>query len=318
MRGMSMDKSPNQYVIGVWYTVAAYTMWGFLPLYWKLMETVPASEILAHRIVWSFVFIFILLALTSKWEKLKIECKNLFSEPLQLLGVFFASVLISANWFIYIWAVNQEQVIEASLGYYINPLISVMLGIIFLREKLTIWQTISVVLATIGVLIITLKYGEVPWIALSLALSFGLYGLAKKITKLGSIIGLTFETLLVVPVAFIYLSMLHVDGTGSMSNSSVYFLFILMGAGIATALPLIFFAQGAARIPLSMIGFLQYIAPTISLLLGVFVFQESFTKTHLISFIFIWTALALYTVSKTKYMLYIESKLIRPKKSFEV
>lgn len=316
--GISMNKSPNQYVLGIWYTAAAYSMWGFLPLYWKLMESVPASEILAHRIVWSFVFIFILLALTSKWDYFKIECKNLFSNPSQLLGVLFASLLISANWFIYIWAVNEEKVIEASLGYYINPLISVMLGIIVLKEKLTIWQGIAVVLATIGVLIITLKYGEVPWIALSLALSFGLYGLAKKLTKLGSILGLTFETLLVVPVAFIYLSLLHVEGSGAIGNSSFYFLFILMGAGIATAIPLLCFAQGASRIPLSMIGFLQYIAPTISLLLGVFVFQETFTKTHMISFIFIWTALVLYSVSKTKYMLLIETKLTRPKKSFEV
>lgn len=312
-----MDKHPNQYVLGVWYTATAYTMWGFLPLYWKLMEHVPSSEILAHRIIWSFVFIFIILALTSKWANFKIECKNILTKPFQLLGVIFASLLISANWFIYIWAVNQGQVIEASLGYYINPLISVLLGIIVLKERLTVWQKVSFILATIGVLIITLKYGKIPWIALSLALSFGLYGLTKKLTKLGSIIGLTFETLLVVPIAFIYLSLLHVAGTGSMGNSSIYFLLILAGAGIATSIPLLFFAQGASRIPLSMIGFLQYIAPSISLLLGVFVFHESFTKVHLISFIFIWTALALYTVSKTKYMQLIEAKITRPQ-SFEV
>jgi chloramphenicol-sensitive protein RarD len=310
-----MNNGSDQYVSGVWYAVAAYTLWGFLPLYWKLIDQVPASEILAHRVVWSFVFVSLILAVTSKWKAFKDECKSIFLKRTHLLSLIASSFFISANWFIYIWAVNTGQFIETSLGYYINPLLSVLLGVIVLKERLTYWQTISFVLATIGVSIITFQYGQVPWIALGLALTFGLYGLTKKIANLNSLIGLTFETLFVLPIALIYISSLQLAGTGSLGIISLDVTLLLMGAGAATALPLLFFAQGARRIPLSMIGFLQYIAPSIILLLGIFVFKEPFTTVHLISFVFIWSSLTLYSLSKTKFMIKIESKLSKGKTS---
>jgi chloramphenicol-sensitive protein RarD len=303
-----MNNDSNQYSIGVWYTIVAYLAWGFLPLYWKLLDQVPASEILAHRVIWSFVFVCLILAITSKWDTFKLECRNIFSKRNQVLSLLASSLLISVNWFIYIWAVNTEQVVEASLGYYINPLLSVLLGIVVLKERLTSWQLISFALATIGVAILAIQYGKVPWIAISLAMSFALYGLAKKITNLSSLIALTIETLLALPIALLFISSLHLGGTGSFAVSSYYITLLLIGAGVSTALPLLFFAQGARRIPLSMIGFLQYIAPTISLVLGIFIFKESFTKVHLISFIFIWAALTLYSISRTKWFVILQNK----------
>jgi chloramphenicol-sensitive protein RarD len=303
-----MGNHSNQYSSGVWYAVAAYTMWGFLPLYWKLLDQIPSIEILAHRVIWSFIFVSVIIAVTSKWTIFKAECKKIFLNRSHLLSLIASSLLISANWLIYIWAVNTGQFIETSMGYYINPLLSVLLGIIVLKERLTYWQTLSFILATIGVAVLTFQYGQVPWIALGLALSFGLYGLTKKIANLNSLIGLTFETLFVLPIALIYISSLQLAGTGALTISSPDITLLLMGAGVATALPLLFFAQGAKRIPLSMIGFLQYIAPSIILFIGVFIFKEPFTTVHLISFTFIWSALTLYSLSRTKWMTALESK----------
>jgi chloramphenicol-sensitive protein RarD len=308
-----MSNNSNQYSSGVWYAIIAYTLWGFLPLYWKILDQIPSSEILAHRVLWSFVFVSLILAVSSKWPIFKEECKKIFLNRSHLLSLIASSLFISANWFIYIWAVNTGQFIETSLGYYINPLLSVLLGVIVLKERLTYWQTLSFILAAIGVAILTIQYGQVPWIALGLALSFGLYGLTKKIANLNSLIGLTFETLFVLPIALIYISSLQLAGTGALTISSPDITLLLMGAGVATALPLLFFAQGAKRIPLSMIGFLQYIAPSIILCLGVFIFKEPFTTIHLISFTFIWSALTLYSVSKTKWMTALESKARKSK-----
>jgi chloramphenicol-sensitive protein RarD len=303
-----MRNNSNQFVCGVWYAIAAYTLWGFLPLYWKLIDQVPAGEILAHRVLWSFVFVSIIIAVTSKWKVFKEECKSIFAKRSHLLSLIASSILISANWLIYIWAVNTGQFVETSLGYYINPLLSVLLGVIVLKERLTYWQIVSFVLATIGVAIITIQYGQIPWIALGLALTFGLYGLTKKIANLNSLIGLTFETLFVLPIALIYISFLQITGTGSLAIKSFDVTLLLMGAGAATALPLLLFAQGARRIPLSMVGFLQYIGPSIILCLGIFIFKEPFTTVHLIGFIFIWSALTLYSLSKTKWVTALGSK----------
>ncbi|MDQ0337473.1 chloramphenicol-sensitive protein RarD [Caldalkalibacillus uzonensis] len=308
-------ENQKQVIIGAWYAIAAYAAWGLLPLYWKLLENIPALEILAHRIIWSFVFVALILAVSSKWPQLKKECLSICRNRKQSLALMSSAVVISANWLIYIWAVNNDRVIETSLGYYINPLFSVLLGIVVLKERLTFWQSWSFVLATIGVLIITVKYGTIPWIALSLALSFALYGLAKKIANLNAMIGLAFETLLTLPVALLYVALLHNAGNSSFGASSVSTSLLLAGAGMATALPLLWFAQGARKIPLSMLGFFQYIAPSITLCLGIFVFNEPFSKIHLISFMFIWSALTLYSLSKTKLMVQLETKLNR-KKSF--
>jgi chloramphenicol-sensitive protein RarD len=302
------EQSSKELTSGIWYTAFAYIFWGILPLYWKLLEKVPAVEILAHRIVWSFVFIMCLLVFCKKWDLLKRNFKEIFHSRSQCFAVIASSLLISTNWLVYIWAVNSDHIIETSLGYYINPLISVLLGMVFLKEKLSFWQFISFALAFVGVVILTVQYGQIPWIALTLAISFGLYGLTKKVTKLDSMIGLMFETLIVVPLASLYLIFLAGQGSASFGTSfSTTLLFI--GAGVATGLPLLWFAQGAKTVPLAMIGFLQYIAPSISLLLGIFIYHEHFSKTHLVSFLFIWTALALFSLSKSKRLSALQPKL---------
>lgn len=203
------------------------------------------------------------------------------------------------NWFIYIWAVNTNQVVEASLGYYINPLLSILLGLIFLKETMTRLQMGAVLLAALGVGILIWEHGSLPWIALTLALSFALYGLVKKKTKLDSLSGLTLETLMVLPVAVFFLLYLHVEGTSSWQEATIWQNALLMGAGIATATPLIWFASAARRIPLFAIGFFQYLAPTISLVLAIFLYHEPFSIVHLTSFSFIWVASVLYIASIT-------------------
>jgi chloramphenicol-sensitive protein RarD len=290
----------SEYQIGVISAAWSYLIWGLLPIYWKLVDVVSSEEILANRVVWSFVFMVILLGVTKKISRLKETLLLLWAHKKQLVALILASLLISCNWFVYIWAVNSDHMIEASLGYYINPLVSVLLGLIILKEKLNIPQIASLVLATIGVLVLTLNYGSFPWISITLAVSFGLYGLAKKMIKVDSAIGLTLETMIVTPLGIIYMIYLFVQGNSSFFAISPTIDLLLIGAGAATATPLLFFAIGAQKIPLSTLGFLQYIAPTISLILGVFVYGEHFSKSHLLAFVFIWSALTIYSVSKTK------------------
>jgi chloramphenicol-sensitive protein RarD len=297
-----MLQKNNNVTIGIWYGVIAYLAWGILPLYWKAIDQVQALEILAHRILWSFVFVFLLLIVSKKVSLLQEEIVQLMKRPVAIIIILLSAVLISANWFVYIWAVNHNHIIEASLGYYINPLVSVALGIFVLKEKLTSWQVVSFFLAFIGVLLMTFHYGTIPWVALILASSFGLYGLTKKLTKLGALTGLFLETLLMTPIALIYVIYLSSNSQNHFVSGGTIQMLILIGAGIVTALPLLWFAEGAKRIPLSMIGFLQYIAPTISLLLGVFLYKETFTITHLISFLFIWAALVIFSLSQTSWL----------------
>lgn len=293
--------------IGIWYVVGAFITWGILPLYWKLFKQISAGEILAHRILWSFVFVAIMLIYQGRLKTVKEVILN----PSSLLKVLLSSLLISSNWFIYIWAVNTEKVIEASLGYYINPLLTVALGVIVLRERLSFWQLISFVIAVIGVLIMTIQYGMIPWVAISLALTFALYSLAKKTTKLESMTAVAVETLLVTPLALGYIIYKQAIGLGSIGNVPLGTTVMLMFSGILTALPLLWFAQGAKRVPLSTVGFIQYLSPTISLFLGIFVFRESFTTTHMFSFALIWVALALYSMSQTSFFQTIQSKVFR-------
>jgi chloramphenicol-sensitive protein RarD len=288
---------------GIVYAAGAYLMWGVLPLYWKLLDKIPPEEILAHRVFWSFVFMIILLAVGRRMGESLRELKKLMKSPKSFFSLAVASLLISTNWFVYIWAVNHGHVIETSLGYYINPLVSILLGIAVLKEKLNSWQIISVILAAFGVLFLTVQYGKFPWIALTLALSFGLYGLAKKMIPMDSTMGLTFETLMVTPIAIVYLVSLFIKGESSFGAVSLLDHALLIGAGVATAVPLLYFAKGAKLIPLSMVGILQYIAPTITLLLGVFVFREHFSKAHMVAFSFIWTGSIIFSLAKTKFMM---------------
>lgn len=282
---------------GIFYAVFAYVVWGLLPMYWKLVEIVSPGEILASRIIWSFVFMFLLLIFTRRVNKLKAVLKEFKQKPKILFALGSASLIVSFNWFIYIYAVNNDYVVQASLGYYMNPLVSVLLGVIILKEKLSVSQYISFVLAAIGVIILTVSYGSFPWIALSLAITFAVYGLAKKLIPVDSDLGLTLETMFITPLALTYIGYLFITGNNFFLNNSLSIDLLLMGAGIATAVPLLYFAKGARSIPLSTLGFLQYIAPTIMLFLGVFVYQETFTKVDLIAFLFIWVALILYYYS---------------------
>lgn len=297
----------NKEMSGIWYAIMAYACWGFLPLYWKALQTITSGEILAHRILWSFVFVALIIFLTRKWDQVKVVVK----QPLTRLSVLVSGFLISANWFVYIWAVNHNYVIEASLGYYINPLLSVFLGMIVLKEKLHFWHLISISLAVIGVFIMTYEFGKIPWIAFILALTFAFYGLAKKMTKVDSMVSLGLETTIVAPLAIAYISLLQFEGTGALGSISWQDTLLLVGSGIITALPLLWFAQAAKKISLTTIGFIQYLSPSISLLLGVFIFKEPFTTTHLISFLFIWSAILLYSVTSARLMVQMNPKIER-------
>ena len=284
---------------GIIYTAGAYLLWGILPIYWKFIDEVPALEILAHRVIWSFIFVLIIVVLLKR-KILKNFFQVQMSQKKTWLGLFLASLFISINWFTYIYAVNTNHIVEASLGYYINPLVAVLLGVFVLREKVNVLQAISFVIAGIGVIYMTVSVGKLPWISLVLALSFGFYGLSKKLIKVDSILGLLLETLFVLPFALLFLAYLGVNDQHSFSTGSIKNDLFLLGSGIATALPLLWFGIGAQKIPLYMVGFLQYISPTISLILGVLMYGESFTKDHVVTFACIWIAIALFTISNIR------------------
>jgi len=282
---------------GIFYAGSAYFAWGVLPIYWNLINGISAEKILAHRIIWAFVFMMLILLVTRKMPLFFSALKQLRQEPKKLLVLIIVSLLISANWGSYIWAVNNERILEASLGYYINPLVSVMLGVFILKERLTKAQLMSVVLAFIGVLIMTINLGEVPYIALLLGFSFAFYGLMKKQIVFDAAVGLTVETMIMIPIALIYLLVIKEVALASHAIDNL----LLLGTGAVTALPLLYFAKGARFLSLTTLGFLQYIAPTITLLIGVFVYKEAFLLTHFIAFSFIWLALIVFSVSKTKW-----------------
>jgi chloramphenicol-sensitive protein RarD len=287
---------------GIYFTAAAYIFWGVLPIYWKFLGQVPALEILAHRVIWSFIFVLLIVVLLKR--KL---LKNFFQVQMRQkktwLGLLLASLLISINWFVYILAVNTDHIVEASLGYFINPIVAVLLGVFVLGEKMNAWQAISFVVAGIGVIYMTVSLGTFPWIAIILALSFGFYGLSKKLIKVDSILGLLLETLFIVPFALIFLAYLGINGQQSFAIGSFRNDLLLLGSGIATAIPLLWFGIGAQKIPLYLVGFLQYIAPTISLLLGVLIYGESFTMDHAVTFTCIWLALAIFSISNIRQMI---------------
>ncbi|MCG3085087.1 EamA family transporter RarD [Anoxybacillus sp. LAT_35] len=283
--------------IGAIYALFAYVLWGILPLYWKMLQHIRAEEILSYRIVTSFLFMVALLFIQKSWSTFLRTCQWLWKEKKQAVASVMAAFLISANWFIYIWAVNHDHMIEASLGYYMNPLLNVVLGVIVLKERLYKWQVVSFILAAVGVVFMTVEYGKFPWIALSLACSFALYGLVKKVIKVDATIGLTIETMFVAPFALAWI--IHSFSQWHGSSFSLTTMFLLAGAGPATALPLLYFSKGAQHISLTVLGFLQYISPTLSLLLGVFLFHEPFTNAHMYAFSCIWTALLLFSLSST-------------------
>lgn len=280
---------------GTGYVLAAYVTWGVLPVYWKALGSVSADQIVAHRIFWSFVFVSLLLWRQGRWP----EFKWTFRSRRNRAVCFLTAAIIGSNWFIYVWAVNHDHIVDTSLGYFINPLLTVLLGVVFLRERLNKWQITAFVLAFLGVGYLTLQHGTIPWISLSLALTFGVYGLLRKVARVESLTGLTAETGLISPLVLAFLIRESIRGTGVVGNASPAIHLLLIGAGLVTATPLLWFTIGVRRIPLSTAGFLQYLAPSLQLLLGVLVYGEPFTETHWISFGLIWAALLLYSLSNT-------------------
>lgn len=276
---------------GMWYGLLAYLTWGFLPIYWKALGSVPAQEILANRIVWALVLLLMVLAVRRAWNWLdKVRRRDIF------LTYLAAAVLLAINWFVYIWAVNDGHVVETSLGYFINPLVNVVLGVLLFRETLRPLQWLAVFIAAAGVLYLTLNYGSLPWIALTLAFSFGFYGVLKKRAQLPPLEGLTLETGILAPVAAIYLIWLAANGTNALNTSSPSTVILLIGSGVVTAFPMLCFAAAAQRVPLSVLGFLQYLAPTMQFLLGVLLYHEAFPPSRLIGFSMIWLALVVFSM----------------------
>jgi chloramphenicol-sensitive protein RarD len=270
----------------------SYIIWGVLPMYWKQLSMCTPLEILAGRIIWSFVFLVILVSITRK-KGLMIYLKNTKTRN----AIILTSLLVSTNWFIFIFSVTTGHVLQASLGYYINPLISIFLGIIILREKINKVQITALLFAFIGVLYMTYTIGEFPWLSLLLATSFGLYGLFKKLFSFDSTLSLLAETIVLLPVSLTYYIYLGLNSNNHFISGDIKLSLLILFSGIATAVPLYLFAEGAKLIPLTSIGFLQYINPTLLLLLGVFMYKEPFANVHKITFTFIWIALLLYSYS---------------------
>ncbi|HJW54335.1 MAG TPA: EamA family transporter RarD [Burkholderiaceae bacterium] len=277
---------------GMLYAAMAYTLWGLFPLYFKTLQTIAPLEIVMHRIVWSLVFVSILLAWRQQWSWLA----TAFRRPRLLAGFAASSLLLSSNWMIYIWAVNNGRVVDASLGYFINPLVNVLLGFLLLHERLRPGQWVAVALAAAGVAWLTWQGGNLPWIGLLLAATFGIYGLLRKTATLGPLEGLSLETLLLFPFALGYLVMLTMQGHNAFLTAPAASQWLLAAAGPITAVPLLLFAAGARRIPLSLLGLLQYIGPTLQLLLGVWLYHEPFSGSRLAGFAVIWSALAVYSL----------------------
>ncbi len=280
---------------GILYAIAAYGLWGVLPLFWKQLSGVPAVETLAHRIVWSSVFIALLLTARRDWGKVAAILRNRRS----LAYLSLCAVTIAINWGVYIWAVGAGHVVDASMGYYINPLVSVILGVAVLKERMPKAERIALGMAAFGVAYLGFSFGSLPWVAVVLAISFGLYALVKKIANVDSLAGLFVESCILAPFFLALLVFKQADGTASFAaepwSRTVFFVL----SGLATGLPLLWFARAARTVELSTMGFLLYITPTLTLLMGVFAFKERFTAAHVVCFGSIWAAIAVYLGSKT-------------------
>lgn len=281
---------------GLLAALSAYLIWASLSLYWKLLSEVSALEILCHRILWSFVFIFLYMALSGQLKETLAQYNNK-----KLIGQLFLScAVLTFNWFLFIWAITHNRVIETSLGYYINPLINILAGIIFLKEEKSTAIFIAIALATLGVLVQIVALGTFPFVALGLGISFCIYGVIRKVISIESAPGLFIETSLSAPFALAYVVYLYMHGQGSFLYTSTTIDGLLIFAGVLTSLPLLLFTYGARRITLTVMGILQYISPTLTFLFGIFLFKETFTVYHLITFACIWLALAIYTISSLR------------------
>ena len=283
--------------LGVLSGLAAYSMWGLFPLYFPLLKPAGGLEITAHRVLWSLLFIALLLTVLRRWA----QVRSLVTDRRRLLVLAGAAVLIAGNWLIFVYGVNSGHVVETSLGYFINPLVSVLLGVVVFGERLRPLQWSAVGIAAVAVAVLTVDYGRPPWIALGLALTFGTYGLMKKLVRVEAAPGLFVETLLVAGPAIAAVGVLHGSGQGTFGNAGTGHALLLVGSGIATAIPLLLFAAAARRIPLSTVGLLQYLTPLMQLSIGVFVFDEPMPPARLAGFAIVWVALAVFTADMLRH-----------------
>lgn len=279
--------------------LSTYLIWGVLPLYWNLLARAEANEILAHRIIWSFIFMVVVLMVTKRWQSFKEDCRTLWQNKKRGAILLLAAFTISLNWLTYIWAVNHGHVIDTSIGYYINPLMSVLFGIVFFRERISGLKKISLLLAAIGIVLMTYQLGKLPWVAVVLAVSFSVYGALKKQLHLNPFSSITLETLLMMPFAVPYIGMLMMSPANHFSLATPDLALYLMGTGVVTAVPLVLFSYGANLLPLNVLGFFQYISPTIGLLLGIFFFHETFGMAQISALGFVWAAIVLFTVAES-------------------
>ncbi len=285
------DKTDHQSFAGGLFAFCAFLIWGLSPIYWKALHGVGAFEIILHRVLWSFFFLMPLVFLNHQWSVFRDALKN----PQLLVTLLTTSILVGGNWLLYVWAIKNGRVLEASLGYYINPLVNIFLGMLFLRERLRRAQAIAVIIAALGVLFQTLQLGVFPWVSLALAFSFGFYGLVRKTAAISPLVGLAAETLLLTIPAGIWVIHLHQTHTGAFLQSGISTDLLLMGTGILTATPLLLFNLGAKRITMASLGFIQYTAPTGMLVLGITLFGEAFSRIQIVTFGSIWLALAIYS-----------------------
>jgi chloramphenicol-sensitive protein RarD len=302
-----LDKSVRS---GVFLALAAYSMWGVAPIYFKLLKDMPALEILMHRIVWSMLVLVLLVLLTGHMSKVRSALKNRTVLSILLLS----GLLLAGNWLLFIWSVNNDHLLDASLGYYINPLLNVFLGRMFLGERLRFLQKIAVLLALVGVVILIITFGQIPWIALTLAASFGVYGLLRKQVAVDSLPGLLLETAMMLPFALIY--WLWFAGEGSnMINNEISMNTLLLLAGVVTTAPLLCFTGAARRIKYSTLGFFQYIGPSIMFILAVFIYGEPMSEARIVTFMFVWLALGLFSFDS--YRDYLQQSKLRTKRDLE-
>ncbi|MDM8525679.1 EamA family transporter RarD [Desulfococcaceae bacterium HSG8] len=293
-----LNKEPaHTSVAGVAYAAPAFLIWGISPIYWKMLKAVPAFEILMHRIVWSFVFLLPLLLLQKRWGELRAAVRN----PRTFFVLIFTTLIVACNWLIFIWAINNDHILQTSLGYYITPLVNVLLGTIFLGERLRPPQILALALACAGVLYLALWVGEFPWVSLTLAFSFGFYGLIRKVIPVAPLPGLCVETLILSLPALIYLYYLDSIGTGVIFRVSIVTDIFIMGSALVTGLPLLLFTEGAKRLHLSTVGFLQYIAPSCTFILAVSVYNEPISQAQIAAFVSVWLALCIYSADSLRH-----------------
>ncbi len=290
------DNAANETRKGALNAIGAYTLWGLAPIYFKLLSDISAAEILIHRIIWSFVLLILVILAVGKWRKVQ----EILRQPKVLKSLGLSSILLGFNWLVFIWAINNNMILEASLGYYINPLFNVVLGMIFFSERLSKWKTFAVLLALVGVLIQVISLGTVPLVALGLATSFGIYGLLRKKVQVDSLAGLLIESAWLLPIAIFYWVMFVDSPSANMLNNDMALNIALLAAGIVTTAPLLFFTGAAKRLPLATLGFFQYIGPSIMFVVAIYFYNEHIVFEKMLTFGFIWAALVVFSLSSLK------------------